>query len=595
MTYAAPRLQPERSARHRAESWLGPSTGSAVKVPSRLRTILRRLTSTAAERTDAVPFQGSPSSHSSPPPSPKQLGNPVHILFALLIASLVLAAGQILWTRHQLRESSLLSLREIVVAALLTEQSSMSRFVATLEPDPQTPATSLDHWVRLAGWNGFAAGFIVLPDDTIGSEARSAPRPSGVIQDPATIVLPTPGDSALAQLIAAARSNLGQTESGTTGLVRVGQSVFVVAARAFYESGTPAPAASSQPARHVNVALLFRMLSPETLAASLGPAISSIALTAADPDPVRPSSSALALRDPAGNRIGYLVWDPANRSDRWGDAALILPLLLLAAFGTVVWSAARKARASSIAHQSDVAAASSAERAKAAFIANMNHEFRTPLNAIIGFSEVMRSETLGPLSNPRYLDYADAINQSGHALLRLIADILDLSRFESGGFALQLIDLEPAHVIRDCISAFEPAAAGRSITLANSLDPAVTSLRADPAALSRIVSCLLSNAINFTPPGGHVSVELGFGPDVPGSVRVTVRDTGIGIPHTETTKVLRPFYRLAPPATRSPGSTGLGLTLAAALAQLHRGSISIDSTPGSGTAVTVVFPHQYRR
>lgn len=217
-------------------------------MPSMLRTILRRFTNTAPAYTDAAPFQGAPSSHSSPPPSPEKLGDPAHILFALLIASLVLAAGQVLWTRHQLRASSLLAQREVVVAAISAEQSSMSRFAATLEfdgtdgdePDPHTPATSLDRWVQQVGWNGFAAGFIVLPDDTIGFEARSARRPSDAIRDLATILVPTLNNSALTQLIADARSNLGRTGADTTGLIRIRQSVFVAAATAFEDTSTPA-------------------------------------------------------------------------------------------------------------------------------------------------------------------------------------------------------------------------------------------------------------------------------------------------------------------------------------------------------------------
>lgn len=232
--------------------------------------------------------------------------------------------------------------------------------------------------------------------------------------------------------------------------------------------------------------------------------------------------------------------------------------------------------------------ADAANRTKSEFLANMSHELRTPLNAIIGFSEVMASEMFGPVGNPKYRDYAGNIHESGRHLLDIINDILDVSKIEAG----QLVLTEEAVDLNDLLQASlrlvrERAMTG-SVSLSTPGGSGLPHLWADQRRLKQVLLNLLSNAVKFTLPGGSVTVSIDW--QAEDGLSISVTDTGIGMTEDEITIALTPFRQVDSGLARRQEGTGLGLPLTKALVTLHDGVLSVHSTPGAGTTVTVWFP-----
>ncbi len=232
--------------------------------------------------------------------------------------------------------------------------------------------------------------------------------------------------------------------------------------------------------------------------------------------------------------------------------------------------------------------ARSADHTKTQFLANMSHELRTPLNAIIGFSEMMQIEVFGSLGNARYAEYTTNIHDSGKHLLDIINDVLELSKIEAGKYNLQETEVPLPEVIELVCRLMAPRIAAKHIVFDVQVAPNLPALYADERALKQILLNLLSNAINFTPDHGRVTVGLNHQPD--GTLRLAVLDTGIGIPAEQLASVMQPFHQVAGPMTASDSGTGLGLSLTASLAALHGAEIRIDSEVGKGTAVLIEFP-----
>jgi signal transduction histidine kinase len=218
----------------------------------------------------------------------------------------------------------------------------------------------------------------------------------------------------------------------------------------------------------------------------------------------------------------------------------------------------------------------------------MSHELRTPLNAIIGFSDMMSAGMHGPLGSPKYLEYIRDINLSGHHLLDMITGILDMSKIEAGKYALSLQELDVVAVAAFCVRLVLDRAAKGGIALVNQVTSGLPRVRADETAVKQILLNLLSNAVKFTPAGGTVTVSAAAGRD--GMMRLTVADTGIGIAAADLARVLEPFRQVDRTLARRYEGTGLGLAITKRLVDLHGGSLSIDSTPDKGTAVTVRLP-----
>jgi PAS domain S-box-containing protein len=230
-----------------------------------------------------------------------------------------------------------------------------------------------------------------------------------------------------------------------------------------------------------------------------------------------------------------------------------------------------------------------ANRSKTEFVANMSHELRTPLNAIIGFSQVIAGEMLGPVGTAKYVGYARDILGSAEHLLGLINDILDVSKLEAGKLDLIEEVIDPAKMIADLVQLAEAKARMGDIAVAIRHEGVIAPLRADARKLKQIVLNLLVNAIKFSHPGGKVAILLR---NVDGALAIAVTDHGIGMDEAEVALAMTRFGQVASAWTRRHDGTGLGLPLAIALTEMHDGVLSIHSTKGVGTTVTVTFPRE---
>ncbi len=240
-----------------------------------------------------------------------------------------------------------------------------------------------------------------------------------------------------------------------------------------------------------------------------------------------------------------------------------------------------------------------ANRAKSEFLASMSHELRTPLNAIIGFSDMIRQNYAGQVSD-RAREYAADINMSGMHLLALVSSILDTSRIEQGTFELeeQVFPLGP--VVTEVLEMMSVSFEHQQITpVCDAFDPPRGDIRiyADRKALKQMLINLVTNAVKFTPNGGRVGIDRGDGSD--GGFTLTVWDTGIGIPEADLPRIQIAFERgsnrvTADQAAAAAEGVGLGLSITKALIEKHGGTMTIESVLDKGTKVTLNFPPERR-
>jgi len=221
------------------------------------------------------------------------------------------------------------------------------------------------------------------------------------------------------------------------------------------------------------------------------------------------------------------------------------------------------------------------------FVAHMSHELRTPLNAIIGFSDLVRLRLKENAASDKIAGYVEDINGAGWHLLRVINDILDLSKIEAGKLDLTEEEVEIAEVVGSCVRMIKGQADDSRIELVCDVSATLPKLVADELKLKQVLINLLSNAVKFTPEHGKVFVQARIEPT--GAV-ITVADTGIGIEAQDLPKVFKPFTQLNANVSRKFKGTGLGLPLAKALVELHDGSLSIESVVGEGTTLTIHLP-----
>lgn len=254
--------------------------------------------------------------------------------------------------------------------------------------------------------------------------------------------------------------------------------------------------------------------------------------------------------------------------------------------------------------------AEAASRAKSEFLSNMSHELRTPLNAIIGFSELLKDEVGGSLTD-KQKGFAKDILESGKHLLSIIKDILDLARIESGKEGLNLHEFRIGPLLNECIRMSSAHAMKHNIKLTADVQEQAESIKADERKIKQVVLNLLSNAIKFTPDGGSVRVSALLTKDDgrgkreessvflasetsgrPSSIIISVEDTGIGISKEDMDRLFTPFEQLAPVLTKKYAGTGLGLMISKKFVELHGGKIWVESEAGKGSRFKFTIPLQ---
>ena len=218
------------------------------------------------------------------------------------------------------------------------------------------------------------------------------------------------------------------------------------------------------------------------------------------------------------------------------------------------------------------------------FVANVSHELKTPLTVISGFAETLLDEGEEPAQRRRF---AEAIRASAHRMHRMVDDLLDLSRIESGGWKPAPVSLDAPAIIGDVLLPYRPAADQKGITLDVDIAPEAQSVYADVTALRQVVSNLVDNAIRHTGSGGRVTA---FATAEDNGVWIGVRDTGMGIAAAHLPRIFERFYRVDAARSRAGGGTGLGLAIVKHLTEAHGGRVRAESVPGSSSTIAAFFP-----
>lgn len=230
--------------------------------------------------------------------------------------------------------------------------------------------------------------------------------------------------------------------------------------------------------------------------------------------------------------------------------------------------------------------AEEAYRTKSEFLANMSHELRTPLNAIIGFSELMQTQFHGPIGDERYTGYVHDIHDSGSFLMKVVNDILEMSKIEAGRLVLDLKEFDAAPMVNEAIQMVSVQAAENGISLDREIASQIL-MTGDARALKQTMVNLLSNAVKFNGEHGHVRIRAR---QVDQSVVISIQDTGCGISAKNLKRIGQPFEQVQSQLSKNHSGSGLGLAIAKSLVVLHGGSMKIRSRIGIGTIVSIRLP-----
>jgi len=231
-----------------------------------------------------------------------------------------------------------------------------------------------------------------------------------------------------------------------------------------------------------------------------------------------------------------------------------------------------------------------ASKHKSQFLANMSHELRTPLNGIQGYTELILDGIYGQVPE-KIRDVLERVQHSGHRLLGLINAVLDLSKIEAGGLTLSLVDYSMQGVVQTVCTAVEPLAAEKRLALQVTVPPDLPVGKGDEQRITQVLLNLVGNAIKFTE-AGEVGVQV---TSAKGAFVVAVSDTGPGIAEAEQQKVFEEFQQADSSSTRKKGGTGLGLTIAKKIIEMHGGRIWVESSLGTGSTFRFTLPVRVER
>jgi two-component system cell cycle sensor histidine kinase PleC len=231
--------------------------------------------------------------------------------------------------------------------------------------------------------------------------------------------------------------------------------------------------------------------------------------------------------------------------------------------------------------------AEAANHAKSEFLAQMSHDFRTPLNAILGFSQMISEGALGPVGNSRYQEYARDIFRSGQVLLDFVNNLLDISKIEAGELTIQKISINIESIVAEVEHLMKPRFKEKELAFNVVVASEARTVEADRLALWHMLINLFSNAIKFTPEKGNVTLRAAR---QNGEVTISVEDTGIGFDPTEHKALLTPFGRGRNARDSNIEGTGLGLAIVKAMVEAHHGRFELKSGVGRGTTASLVFP-----
>ena len=221
-------------------------------------------------------------------------------------------------------------------------------------------------------------------------------------------------------------------------------------------------------------------------------------------------------------------------------------------------------------------------------LAQLSHHLRTPMNAVIGFSDMLRSEVLGPIENPRHKDYINDIHESGTRALQTITEILDVSQAEAGMLTLARTSVDVREALADCLRRHGETAAQREVTLTAAIAENLPRLPCDLARLQQVLDQLLSNALRYSPAGGQVTLSAGI--EDTRWLTIRIADTGPGIAEDQLAEAMTPFVQFDDAMVRQHGGIGVGLPLTRRLVELHGGKFTLLSTPGHGTTAIIRLP-----
>ena len=229
-----------------------------------------------------------------------------------------------------------------------------------------------------------------------------------------------------------------------------------------------------------------------------------------------------------------------------------------------------------------------ANRARAAFIANMSHELRTPLNAIIGFSDVLKAHENDSLSSDQVSEFCGYINDSAVDLLSMINRLLELTKLQSGAVSINPDTIDINEIIDVCFSELSAKAADANVSLTRNSEPGLNAVYADQSKTHQVLFNIIDNAVKFSENTGAIDVSVSAAPK--NRVRIVVTDEGIGMSESDIELALSRFGQIDSGLDRRYDGSGLGLPIAKALIELQNGRLTIESHPGSGTAVTLLLP-----